>query len=130
MFVICIVLNWNSAFQMPTVQRVLTEDIRKKFRVDEGFLLFLLAGCVCASLALAALILLLQMSSERQKKVRQKKIRRLRYENGDAVVEPPRVGASGYHLFLSHTWAQGQDQMRIIKGRLVEMMPLCSVFLE
>ena len=130
MFVICIVLNWNEAFQMPTVQNVLTDAIKKKFKVDEGFLLFLLAGCVCVSLVLAGLILLLQMSSERQKKVRQKKIRRLRYENGDAVVEPPRVGASGYHLFLSHTWAQGQDQMRIIKGRLVEMMPLCSVFLE
>ena len=130
MFVICIVLNWNEAFQQEKIQNVLTADVRKKFKVNEEFLIFLLLGCVFASLALAALILLLQMSSERQKKLRQKKIRRLRYVNGDAVVEPPHVGASGYHLFLSHTWAQGQDQMRIIKGRLVEMMPLCSVFLE
>ena len=31
--------------------------------------------------------------------------------------------AEYYHLFLSHVWGTGQDQMRIVKQRLLEMMP-------
>ena len=35
-----------------------------------------------------------------------------------------------FHIFLSHVWAHGQDQMRIIKQRLIEMMPDVRVFLD
>ena len=35
-----------------------------------------------------------------------------------------------WHLFLSHIWSTGQDQMRVIKQRLVEMLPEILVFLE
>ena len=38
--------------------------------------------------------------------------------------------AEKYHLFLSHVWGTGQDQMRIIKARLREMLPDVSVFLD
>ena len=31
---------------------------------------------------------------------------------------------------LSHNWAQGQDEMRIVKTRLLELMPDLSVFLD
>lgn len=33
-------------------------------------------------------------------------------------------------LFLSHVWSTGQDQMRIVKARLLEMVPDLSIFLE
>lgn len=35
-----------------------------------------------------------------------------------------------YHLFLSHTWAQGQSDMRVIKERLKEILPSCVTFLD
>lgn len=28
-----------------------------------------------------------------------------------------------YHLFLSHTWATGQDQVALMKRRLLALMP-------
>ena len=35
-----------------------------------------------------------------------------------------------FHIFLSHVWGTGQDQMRIVKQRLLEMMPQLSIFLD
>ena len=35
-----------------------------------------------------------------------------------------------YHLFLSHQWGTGQDQMRVTKSRLLEMMPDVQIFLD
>jgi len=42
----------------------------------------------------------------------------------------PRIGSGGYHIFLSHVWGSGQDQMRVVKQRLLEMIPDLSVFLD
>ena len=35
-----------------------------------------------------------------------------------------------FHIFLSHVWSTGQDQMRIVKQRLIEMLPGVCVFLD
>ena len=35
-----------------------------------------------------------------------------------------------FHLFLSATWAQGQSDMRVVKQRLVELLPEVKVFLD
>ena len=35
-----------------------------------------------------------------------------------------------FHIFLSHVWGTGQDQMRIVKQRLLEMLPDARVFLD
>ena len=35
-----------------------------------------------------------------------------------------------FHVFLSHVWGTGQDQMRIVKQRLLEMIPDLKVFLD
>ena len=55
---------------------------------------------------------------------RAKRARRLIYENTGKEVDPPELEKEyKYHLFLSHTWAQGQTEMRVVKNRLQEMMP-------
>ena len=59
--------------------------------------------------------------------------RRLRYARDDAEVSVPRLRAASYHLFLSHMWVQfgaGQDQVRVVKQRLLEMVPSARVFLD
>ena len=35
-----------------------------------------------------------------------------------------------YHLFLSHCWSSGQDQVASIKSQLELLLPGCKVFLE
>ena len=47
--------------------------------------------------------------------------------------EAPLLGmADGhqFHLFLSHTWASGQDQVHVMKQRLLELVPKMKVFLD
>jgi hypothetical protein len=87
------------------------------------------------------------------------KARRLRYVDDEKVVHPPEIAADRYHGFLSHVWGTGrallqpkptptpqaltqqplltarssvhrtEDQMRIVKQRLLEMMPEIQIFL-
>jgi len=42
----------------------------------------------------------------------------------------PSIEPGQFHLFLSHVWGSGQDQMRVVKTRLLEMMPDAKVFLD
>ena len=57
--------------------------------------------------------------------------RRLRRNDDDTEVHAPTLDAAhAYHLFLSHSWSSGQDQMRVVKQRLIEMMPDIVVFLD
>ena len=52
-----------------------------------------------------------------------------RFARGGEVIAPT-LGDNDFHLFLSHVWGTGQDQMRVIKQRLLEMLPDLSVFLD
>ena len=58
-------------------------------------------------------------------------VRRLRFvARGDEVLAPSLGRGMGFHLFLSHCWGTGQDQMRIVKQRLMEMVPDLRIFLD
>ena len=58
-------------------------------------------------------------------------VRRIRYIDNHELANPrPLAADEVYHLFLSHSWVSGQDTMRIVKQRLLEMMPTLSVFLD
>ena len=60
--------------------------------------------------------------------------RRLRWcDTGEEVVLTPPLEPGAWHLFLSHAWrgaTTGQDQMRVVKTQLVDMLPDARVFLE
>ena len=50
-----------------------------------------------------------------------------------ATCEPVRVSLSyehHYHLFLSHIWGTGQDQVAAVKRQLVLLVPGVSIFLD
>ena len=57
------------------------------------------------------------------------KARRLRFFSTNLSVPAPKLivqeedGPRYFHVFLSHVWGTGQDQMRIVKQRLLEMIP-------
>ena len=125
-------------------------DIRGKMSTEQDSIyvlntwtltMILLAG-VIGALVCSGLIFLIQLVEEGKRlrsAERLKQARRLRDLNTGEEVDPPKLGkkpddprytAGPFHVFLSHNWAQGQSEMRIIKTRLKEMMPTVSVFLE
>lgn len=69
----------------------------------------------------------------RQERLAQKQadLRKLQTLKNSVVVDIP-VLPDGclYHLFLSHVWVTGQDQMRVLKQRLLETLPDVSIFLD
>ena len=84
-------------------------------------LLLLLLALVIVALALAAL------AKARQIKGRQ----RLLLVRGTGRPPPlKRPPWCKYHLFLSHTWANGQDQCAKIKNHLRHSVPAARVFLD
>ena len=56
--------------------------------------------------------------------------RRLRDKQSGKEIDPPALKVGHFHLFLSHTWAQGEEAMRTIKLSLLAMMPTVCVFLD
>lgn len=51
-------------------------------------------------------------------------------DTGDLALLPPRPPGIAWHMFLSHVWSSGQDQVRVIKERLKQLVPGISVFLD
>ena len=103
------------------------------------------------SLILAAVLTVLQAAEEKRRADQaalSAKARRLRYVTSgkEVIIRPPvpqactptsfaatyKMGAvtGAFHIFLSHVWSTGQDQMRIVKQRLLEMLPDIRVFLD
>ncbi|KOO29834.1 polymorphic outer membrane protein [Chrysochromulina tobinii] len=57
-------------------------------------------------------------------------VRRLRLQGIDKAVTLAPSAPGRYHVFLSHAWVTGQDQMRVVKQRLLDMLPTVHVFLD
>ena len=49
---------------------------------------------------------------------------------GKHMTLPPRELGINWHLFLSHSWETAQDQVRVIKERLNQLVPGISTFLD
>jgi hypothetical protein len=110
-----------------------------------------LLAAILGSLVVSFVLLLGQLAHEavvQDREVRAATARRLRYVHDDTEVvlippssdstAPRRPGVARlcdladtrfFHLFLSHVWGTGQDQMRIVKQRMREMLPDVEVFL-
>lgn len=56
--------------------------------------------------------------------------RQLTYGGGNPAVARNLNSDEAYHMFLSHTWESGQDQMRIVKTQLGSMVPLLNILLD
>lgn len=85
------------------------------------------------SLVFAFFLFVVQLIAEAKRhhfEVLANRSRRLRLKVDSTMVDVPAIAANSYHVFLSHVWSSGQDQMRIVKQRLVEMLPELVVFLD
>ena len=85
------------------------------------------------TLIATAVVVVKQVAAERER-LRKEALsgsRRLRHVKDNRPAVPITLPyPDGFHIFLSHTWAQGQSDMRVVKQRLVELMPDVRVFLD
>ena len=109
----------------------LPEDLAKEiFGFESAFpIAMTVLGVNLMVVAVVPLVVLFQLRVES----RTQASRRLRFvlDSSEVAMAPPGHAASPdgdrYHLFLSHVWGTGQDQMRIVKQRLLEMVPSIKV---
>jgi hypothetical protein len=154
MFLCTIFYKYSSGLtELPNIDARMSTEQRDDFRLANFALELTFFVAVFGALLGSAFLLTVQLAKEEAARAREEragKARRLRWlANGHEVVlgEPvvfgtlvdesrsatsvarPSAVALQYHLFLSHVWSTGQDQMRIVKTRLHEMLPDARVFL-
>ena len=132
-FFCCILLKLGLLLEQEDIRVRLSTRLRGVFEVPADGISIAMFSSVVLTLAFAAFSLSVQIEHERKRKANARlaeKARRLRYIHDNAEVVPPPVPPGHFHIFLSHVWSTGQDQMRVVKQRLGEMIPGLSVFLD
>ena len=120
----CVLIKLKALVELDEVFKVLSPSLRTIFDVPMILVSGIMLLSILASLAFSLVILVYQMRSEHR---RQRLARRLRYDKDNSEVIPPVIATEHFHVFLSHTWKQGEQAMRTVKDRLREMMPNIKV---
>jgi hypothetical protein len=112
----------------------MSDEQRTTYDPQAGLITIILVLVTVGTIVFTGVIVVMQASFEvaRQRSASLNlKARRLRYKANDVEVEPKELANDGgFHVFLSHVWSTGQDSMRVVKQRLLEMMPEIRVFLD
>lgn len=138
LFLTLIMFQVSNATGLAEVREVLAPEQRSNLTVDSLALTVVLVFTLLTSVGVGAVLLVFELRRERERialEARNALARRLRYVDTNEEVLPPPLPKEEsvfghFHLFLSHVWGTGQDQMRVIKQRLKEMMPTVAVFLD
>jgi hypothetical protein len=125
LFVGVILLRMAEITEVHEVKALLPSYLRSVFSVPPIAITAGLFASVVGSVLLAGLILAQQLAAERRAAWTQ----RLHYRSDHSAVVLPPIPRDEFHLFLSHPWVSGQDQMRVVKQRLLEMLPDAKIFL-
>ena len=119
--------------RLQDILAVMSIEQRDDFDIMALVLTTIFIGSTIGALAASAVILVSQVAVDRVQALHEKRAaqaRRLRHKSDGTEVVPPALAEGRFHVFLSHTWAQGEEQMRTVKLRLLEMMPDLRVFLD
>ena len=152
MFLCTIFYKFASLVELPGISDRMSIELKLDYEVQGVLLSAIFIVCVFGALVFSAVLTVEQMRQEREQRLREEragKARRLRWvdDASEVVINkkpvipkstPPsftptyKMGAVSdlFHIFLSHVWGTGQDQMRIVKTRLKEMMPDVVPFLD
>ena len=96
----------------------------ESYRSDTLGVVLTLVNCLCFFVLVG--FSWFEIIDERRKLARNQ----LRYQDTGLPAHAIRLQQEiRYHLFLSHVWSTGQDVMRIIKERLLEVLPGLEIFL-
>ncbi len=134
----CNLYKWNTLVDLVTAQDAQLNTQTPMlflFRLDASFVTVTIMLSILTSLVFALALTALKAREDARRRREERDLasdRRLRRVADDSDVVPPRLPQAAeqhYHLFLSHVWGTGQDQMRVVKSRLNEMIPGIQVFL-
>jgi hypothetical protein len=133
MFLCLIMFKVAVISELPDVMDKLSIELQQDFRVPSAVLSSTLGLTIVGVIVASAILMVGQLGRERvrvAKEMRNSSARRLRYKDTRQEVHAQPIEPDSFHLFLSHVWGTGQDQMRIVKQRLLELIPELSVFLD
>ena len=151
LFIASIFYKVAALTELKELQDIMTFEQQEDFVLYTKPLTAVLIMSIISALILSAVIIAMQAGQhalQLELQRRAAKARRLRFRHAptssgrltrnfsaltygaDDEVPPPAVEPGHFHCFFSHVWGTGQDQMRIVKLRLLEMVPDFSVFLE
>ena len=146
-FFLCAILyKYAELTDVHDLYDVMSPEQRTDYRPPFVALVTVLTFTSVGAFVFLALIIFVQWVDEmrrQRREARAARARRLRYSSvyedrlstaeytrSGKEVEPPPLSEGAFHVFLSHTWAQGEEAMRTVKLRLQEMMPHLRVFLD
>ena len=116
-------LRLEAIYEALRDQDKLSPQLRHIFSVPSLPVLVVLLASALAALGFSVLVLLREVLRD----LRQPK---LRYAGTRAPVEVPLPTGKKHHIFLSHCWGTGQDQARVLRGRLQSVAPGLRVWLD
>ena len=138
-FLCCYAFKDYEFVGLPDIQAKMSNEQQDTYIVNQATLSMIMIASVIGALVMSFVLFLVQASIEgarMRREAQASKARRLRYKSNDEPVSAPTLPESPspkvkyYHTFLSHVWGTGQDQMRIVKQRLLEMVPDLVIFLD
>jgi len=134
-FLISCTFKYGTLLELDDIRQKMSPEQESLYVLDQGILTTVIICAVIGVLLVSSVIFAVMVVAEgsrHRQEMRAAKARRLRYRSDNNEVSVPSIGSDGhqFHLFLSHVWGSGQDQMRIVKTRLIEMMPDVKVFLD
>ena len=115
------------------IQEKMSREQFETYVTDTATFSIIVVVSLLLTVCFAVFLFVVQAAAEARRARREAladKARRLRYRADDTEVRAPSIDERGFHIFLSHVWASGQDQMRVAKQRLLEMIPDLSIFLD
>ena len=121
---LCTIFYKNATLtELPAIRHRMSLEQRATYEIDGLGLSVIFMVCLFGALAFSAVVTVYQAFLQ-HKEHQDTLARRLRLrDDGTAVLPTALEEGCQYHLFLSHTWVQGQDQMRVVKRRLLEILP-------
>ena len=93
----------------------MSREQRNLYILNQTTLTLIMLTSVIGILLLSFLVFIVQLTIEGRRlrqEARASKARRLRLKANNEEVHPSQIAPGHYHLFLSHVWGTGQDQMR------------------
>ena len=133
LFLVSIIFKYEALTGIDDIRGVLSSEQKGLYVLSSLSLTLVALAAVGGAIFLSMVIFVVQVGAEGERlrrEARNAMARRLRWQESGNEVEPPPIEADHFHIFLSHVWGTGQDQMRIIKQRLLEMIPELRVFLD
>jgi len=132
-FLCSIAFKYDSLVGLEDISSKMSIEQQGYYIVNQMLLSIIMLASVVGALVFSLVLFVVQFGVEArrlQQEVQSLKARRLRYKTSDMQAHAPAIAQEGFHNFLSHVWGTGQDQMRIVKQRLLEMIPDLQVFLD